>query len=40
MQKKKGPPAKAAAHKVWRFYTSRGEQLMQRHWEETAMRIN
>lgn len=31
---KKNGPAETAAHEVWRYSTSRGEQLLRRHWEE------
>lgn len=31
---------KTAAHKMWRFETSRGEQLLRRNWEVTAICIS
>lgn len=37
---KKNGPAETAAHEVWRSKTSRGEQLIRRNWEVTAMCIS
>lgn len=39
MNKKMGL-RKTAAHEVWRFTTSRGEQLVRRNWEVTVMCIS
>lgn len=40
-RRQKNGPTETAAHEVWRSLTSRGEQLLQRYWEEkTAMCIS
>jgi hypothetical protein len=40
IESKKNGPAETAAHEVWRSLTSRGEQLLRRHWEETVKCIS